>query len=133
VSAQLHRIEALPGSGRYAVTFRRADGSEQTATVTVGDTGIDVAPASLPVGWRTEDAEWVTVAATLGAFDAARRVRPPAATLQDVPGGWDVSLGNVVLDTDGTPTCTAHGPLAETAGVWRCPDCGAQAILGAPG
>ncbi len=129
MSAQLHRIEALPGSGRYAVTFRRPDGSEQTATVSVGDGGIEVAEASLPTGWRTDDAEWAAVAAALSTFDAARRIRPQAATLQDVPGGWDVSLGNVVLEGV-TPTCTAHGALVDTAGVWRCTECGAQAILG---
>ncbi len=130
MSAQLHRIEALPGSGRYAVSFRPPDGSEQTAAVTVSDAGVEVAEASLPTGWRTDDAEWAAVAVAVSAFDAARLVRPPAAALQDVPGGWDVGLGNVVLDADGTPSCTAHGPLTETAGVWRCAECGAQAILG---
>ena len=60
---------------------------------------------------------------------AAHRIRPQAATLQDLPGGWDVSLGNVVLEGV-TPTCTAHGALVDTAGVWRCTECGAQAILG---
>ena len=39
MDAVLHRIEALPGAGRYAVTFRCADGSEQTAVMIVDGDG----------------------------------------------------------------------------------------------
>ena len=66
----------------------------------------------------------------LTAVDAARRSLMPAASLQDVPGGWDVSLGNVVLDDAGRPVCTAHGPLTESADVFVCAECGARATLG---
>jgi hypothetical protein len=130
VLAELHRIEALPGRGRYAVTFRRPDGSEQTATATVGDDGVQVAEAALPSGWRHADAQWQAVAAALTAVDAARRSQTPAASLQDVPGGWDVSLGNVVLDDAGRAVCTAHGLLIESADVFMCAECGARATLG---
>ncbi|HEU5266719.1 MAG TPA: hypothetical protein VFU35_08460 [Jatrophihabitans sp.] len=130
MSAQLHRIEALPGRGRYAVTFRRADGGEQTATATVGDAGVEVAESALPAGWRRDGTEWQAVAAALTAFDGARRSGRAAVALQDVPGGWDVSLGNVVLDDAGRPACTAHGPLAADVDGYVCAECGARALLG---
>jgi hypothetical protein len=130
VSAHLHRIEALPGRGRYAVTFRRSDGGEQTATATVGDAGVEVAEAALPTGWRRGGTEWQAVAAALTAFDSARRTGTALATLQDVPGGWDVSLGNVVLDDAGRrPACTAHGPLTAAPDSYVCAECGARALL----
>lgn len=139
MDAVLHRIEALPGSGRYAVTFRRPDGSEQTAVVhvpapadgrgTEDPAGVDVAEASLPAGWTRNADPFRAVATALVAVDAARRVTPAAARLSDVEGGWDVSLGNVVLGADGTPTCTADGPMTQDAGRWVCGGCGALAVL----
>ena len=130
VDATLQRIEALPGQGRYAVTFQRLDGSEHTATATVDDTGVEVAEAALPTGWRRDGAPWQPVAAAVTAFDAARRDSAPRTRLRDLPGGWDVSLGNVVLDNEGRPSCTAHGPLTETPQSFSCEDCGAQALFG---
>jgi hypothetical protein len=125
----LQGIGALPGDGRYAVTFRRTDGSEQTAVVHVRADGIDVAEASLPIGWTRESDLFAATADAIRAFDAARRSAPAAATLRDVDGGWDVSLGNVVLGESGAPTCTAHGDMVEKRGVFLCPECDARAAL----
>jgi hypothetical protein len=48
--------------------------------------------------------------------------------LHDVPGGWDVSLGNVVLAASGRARCTAHGEMtADDDGVLVCGECGARA------
>ncbi len=160
----LHRIEALPGAGRYAVTFRAPNGAEQVATVRIDDdsaTGgavptdvadidvadidvadIDVAQASLPARWRRDGDAFALLAAAVRALDAAARFAPPARQLVDVDGGWDVSLGNVVLGADAEPQCIAHGPLSpapdgETGGdtaaaglqLWSCAECGARAGL----
>lgn len=124
----LQRIEALPGDGRYAVTLRRGDGSEQTAVVQVAGESVDIAEASLPPGWTRDS--FAAVAAAVLAVDAARRLAPSAAVLHDVNGGWDVSLGNVALSAAGAPECAAHGVMGEHNGLFVCPDCGARAVLG---
>ena len=62
MGAVLHRIEALPGEGRHAVTFRAPDGSEQTAIVHLTAAGLDVAEASLPSGWSRESELFATTA-----------------------------------------------------------------------
>jgi hypothetical protein len=125
--AALHAVEALPGAGRYAVTFRDADGTEQRAVVHVHAGELDVAEAGLPAGWRRDGAEFAAMAEAVLALHRARSLTSPAAELVDVDGGWDVSLGNVVL-TDGAPTCVAHGPMAACApGRFRCAECGAAA------
>jgi hypothetical protein len=129
MDAALHRIEPLPGEARYAVTFRREDGSEQTAVVHLLEDGIDVAEASLPTGWTRASEVFAATAAAVRAFDAARRYAPSAASLRDVAGGWDVSLGNVVLGAAGIPACIAHGDMTETDGGYVCPECGARAAL----
>jgi hypothetical protein len=126
----LHRIEALPGQARYTLTFRRADGGEQSTTVQVQDGTLVVAEASLPAGWSAGSPSALALAEAVLAFDRSRAVAPAARQLQDVPGGWDVGLGNVVVSGRGVPTCTAHGELAETAtGQWECPECGARALF----
>jgi hypothetical protein len=130
VDAALHRIEALAGEGRHAVTFRRADGSEQAAVVHVTDGGLDVAAASLPPGCQPGSPEFAALVDAVSAFERARRQFPVAAALRDIAGGWDVSMGNVVLAVDGRPTCTAHGEMAEQDGVWVCGVCAARALLG---
>jgi hypothetical protein len=130
VDAVLHRIEALPGAGRYAVTFRRADGSEQTAVVHAVDDEVAVAEASLPVGWTQASAAWRATAAAVVAVHLAREAAPQANVLRDVQGGWDVGLGNVVLGDDGSPACIAHGAMTAAGGVWVCPECDARALLG---
>jgi hypothetical protein len=128
--ATLHRIEALPGDGRHAVTFRLADGTEQTAIVQLTDEGADVAEASLPAGWTRGSELFVVTAEAVRAFDEARRRTVTAGpALRDVSGGWDVSLGNVVLGAGGVPTCTAHGEMVADRGTFLCRDCGARAQL----
>lgn len=128
----LHRIEALPGDGRYAVTFRRPDGSEQTAVVQVSADQLEVAEASLPEGWSRDSDAFAATVAAVRAVHSARGIGPAVALLQDVPGGWDVMMGNVVLSDDDVPTCTAHGPMQQAGGGrWECVDCGSQAAYAA--
>lgn len=140
MDSALHRLEVLPGTGRYAVTFRAADGVEQTATVRVdqpaadgigrAEPDIDVTEASLPAGWRRDCAAFAMLVGAVHAVDAASRFAPPALGLTDVDGGWDVTLGNVLLGADDLPTCIAHGALAtDGSALWSCPDCGARARL----
>jgi hypothetical protein len=130
MDAVLHRIEGLPGDGRYAVTFRRADGSEQTAVGELADGALAVAAASLPTGWTSGSAQFAAVADAVQAFDAARRLGAATAQLRDVAGGWDVSLGNVVPGPGGRPVCTAHGEMGPAAEGFVCAECGARALLG---
>jgi hypothetical protein len=129
---RLHRIEALAGAGRYAVTFQRADKSEQTAVVQISGPDVSAAEASLPEGWTRDSEAFAAVAQTLLAMEHARSLGPPAAALVDVDGGWDVMMGNVVLGDGGTPTCTAHGPMEPSAsGTFECAECGARAAYAA--
>ncbi|HZC70793.1 MAG TPA: hypothetical protein VE442_08870 [Jatrophihabitans sp.] len=127
----LIRIEALPGDGRYAVSFERLDGSEQTAVVHLVDSAdIAVADASLPAGWSRDSEAFAATAAAIRAFDAARQHAPAGPSLRDVDGGWDVSLGNVVLGAAGEPRCSAHGEMTETdRGDYLCSECYARAVL----
>jgi hypothetical protein len=123
----LHRIEALPGAGRYAVTFQRPDRSEQTAVVHIADGEVSAAGASLPAGWTRDSQAYQALAAAVLAVDRARGTGPKAAVLIDVDGGWDVMMGNVVL-VDGLPSCTAHGPMPDDGtGRFECAECGARA------
>jgi hypothetical protein len=127
--AALLRIEALPGEGRYAVTFERGDGTEQTAVVRLTDAAAEVAEASLPAGWTRDSEAFAAVRAALCAFAAARGHAPAAPALRDVDGGWDVSLGNVVLGEAGRPRCVAHGDMAQAGADWVCAVCEARAQL----
>ncbi len=126
----LHRIEALPGDSRYAVTFRCADASEQTAVWQLDGTDVHVADAALPPGCARDSAVFTLIVGVVSAMHAVRASLPRGAVLRDVDGGWDVGLGNVVLSPASVPTCTAHGPLDHTAGVWTCAECGARAVFG---
>jgi len=125
----LIRIEALPGDGRYAVAFERADGSEQTAVMHLTEDGPMVADASLPAGWSRDSEAFAATEAAVVAFDAARRHAPAGPALRDVDGGWDVSLGNVVLGESGLPVCTAHGEMKAKGSEYLCPECYARARL----
>ena len=128
VSVVLHAVEALPGLGRYAVTFRGTDGTEQRAVAHVHDEDLDVAEASLPDGWQRGGEQFAAMTAAVLALHHARSLTPSAGALTDVDGGWDVSLGNVVL-ADGVPTCTADGPMDDLGGGrFECSTCGAAAL-----
>jgi hypothetical protein len=127
--AALIRIEALPGEGRYAVAFERADGSEQTAVMHMTADGLAVAEASLPAGWTRDSEAFAATEAAVAAFDTARRHAPAGPALRDVEGGWDVSLGNVVLGESGLPECTAHGAMTAKGSEYLCPECYARARL----
>lgn len=128
--AALTRIEALPGEGRYAVSFERPDGSEQTAVVHLSEEGFVVSEASLPTGWSRGSAAFAATEAAVRAFDHARREVLAGPVLRDVEGGWDVSLGNVVLGSSGRPTCSAHGAMTATEpGEFLCSECQARAVL----
>ena len=124
----LQRIEALPGNAGYAVTFVFGDGSEQSAAVRIADADIDVAEASLPATWRRDQVPFGSLRRAVLAVDAARQHRPAGKTLSDVDGGWDVALGNVVLDSAG-PRCTAHGAMIKADGLYECSECGARALV----
>jgi hypothetical protein len=128
VAAVLHKIEALAGDGRYAVTFQRADRSEQTAVVQVSGTDVSAAEASLPDGWTRDSDAFRAMAEAVLAVQRARSLGPKAAALSDVAGGWDVMMGNVVLNDAGVPTCTAHGEMVDQGEArWECAECGALA------
>ena len=128
MAAVLHKIEALAGEGRYAVTFQRADRSEQTAVVQLAGGEVSAAEASLPDGWTSNSPAYQAMAAAVTALHAARGTGPKQAALIDVDGGWDVMMGNVVLGADHVPTCTAHGAMTEQGNDrWTCPECGAAA------
>ena len=130
--ALLHRIEALAGDGRYAVTFQRADRSEQTAVVQISGDGVSAAEASLPDGWTRDSEAFETLADAVLAVERARAAGPKAAALSDVDGGWDVMMGNVVLGPDDVPTCTAHGAMQlGPDDVYECGECGARAAYSA--
>ena len=125
---RLHRIEALAGAGRYAVTFQRPDTSEQTAVVQVGDDAVSAAEASLPDGWTRDSDAFAALADVLRGMERARSLGPTDAQLMDVEGGWDVMMGNVILGEGGAPTCTAHGVMDVIGdGVFECAECGARA------
>ena len=129
---RLHRIEALAGAGRYAVTFQRPDTSEHTAVVQVSGVNVTAAEASLPDGWTRGSDAFAAMGEVLRTLERARALGPPAAQLMDVDGGWDVMMGNVVLGDGSTPTCTAHGPMDDSGtGTFECAECGARAAYAA--
>src|SRR5689334_17843496 len=128
VDAELQRIAALAGTGRYELGFRFADGSQGTAVVEVAGTGLRAAPAALPPGWAAGSEALDAVTEAVLALHRARAHGAALPTLRDVPGGWDVSIGNVVL-ADGIPTCLADGPMETDGDTYTCPVCGARAVL----
>ena len=133
MGAALHRIEALPGAGRYAVTFRRDDGGEQTAVVDVTRGRRPRRRGESAARLDHESDAFRATADAVRAVHQARAAGPPATTLLDVDGGWDVGMGNVVLNADGVPSCTAHGEMGAAGDAYECAECGARALLGASG
>ena len=125
----LHSIEALAGNGRYAVTFRLPDATEQAAVVQVRGDGVEVAESALPSGWSSASDSFRAVTRAVLSMDEARSAVALDGSLRDVDGGWDVTIGNVVQGPSGLPECTAHGVMTETGDRWICEQCGAQAVL----
>lgn len=127
----LHRIEALPGEGRYSVTFRATGGAEQNAVAQLVGEAVEIAPASLPAGWEPDGEPFELLAEAIRSIDRARHAADAPAELQDVDGGWDVMIGNVVLEPGNIVTCASHGTMHLIDTVWTCPECGARAVFAA--
>jgi hypothetical protein len=131
VDPLLQRVEALPREGEYAVVLVTADGQEQSVLMRVGAETVE-APAANLGGWSTSSDTYRALTAAVRAVHEARAVAGrQRVLLQDIDGGWDVTLGNVILDQAGRPACIAHGEL-EPAGdaVFVCATCGAQGRFG---
>ncbi len=141
VDPLLQRIEALPEHGCYSVTFVLAGNHERSVVMKVIDDGIDgavnvlVPEANMLPGWSTAASSFQAVLAAVRAVDQARSLADGgAAVLRDIDGGWDVSVGNIVLGELGLPVCVAHGELEQSApATFLCPTCGAQARFGDTG
>jgi len=125
---RLSRVEALAEAGCYTLTFGLASGEERSVVARLRGEET-VLPAAAVTGWSVDSPTYAAAVAAVRAVHAARELAAPAGRrLVDVDGGWDVSLGNVVLDGAGLPSCVTHGALAEEAGqVFRCAECGARA------
>jgi hypothetical protein len=132
VDPLLQRIEASPRLGEYAVVLVMADGQEQTVLMQVADGGVGVPAANLG-GWSPSSDSYLGLMAAVRAVHDARSLAGAQRTLlQDVDGGWDVTLGNVILSASGQPACIAHGDLEPaTLPRYVCSSCGAQAVFGA--
>ena len=111
------------------VTFAAPGGAEQSAVAHLTADGLDVAPASLPDAWQPGSDPFDLLVDAVRAFDRARRSSAARAELLDVPGGWDVMIGNVVLAPGDIVTCPSHGAMRLVDEVWTCPECGARAVF----
>jgi hypothetical protein len=133
VDPLLHRLEALPEQGCYSVSFLLETGQERCVVMKVSDGDVLAPEANMVPGWSSASESFRAVLAAVRAFDTAREQLSGGALLRDVPGGWDVSVGNVILAEGGHPACVAHGELelAQPA-TYACPTCGAQALFGEP-
>lgn len=127
VDPLLNKIEALAELGCYSLTFAVDSGEERAVVLRIRPDEQDVPGANLFSGWSAESFA-ATVAAVRALDEARALVGPVQAQLRDIEGGWDVGLGNVILNPDGAPACVAHGELETTEpGIFRCPVCGAAA------
>jgi len=127
VEPELVKIEALAEPGCYAVTVALPDGAERSLVARLRD-GVPVLPAGAVSGWTAGSPTHDATLAAVTAVHAARELAGPRGrSLVDVDGGWDVSLGNVVLDGAGRPSCVTHGELAADGDAFRCAECGARA------
>jgi hypothetical protein len=126
----LTKVEALAEAGCYTLTFALASGEERAVVARMRD-GAPVLPVTAVSGWSVESPSYPATVAAVAAVHAARELAGPRGRrLQDVDGGWDVSLGNVVLDDAGRPSCVTHGELAtEPDDLYRCAECGARAAF----
>jgi hypothetical protein len=132
VDPLLHRIEALPRRGAYAVTFVLPDGQERTVVTVTTDGQVSLPAANLVEGWAEGSDSFQAVLAAILAVGAAREISGAGRVLLlDVDGGWDVSIGNIILSESGQPACVSHGDLEPTRpGIFECPTCGAVALFG---
>jgi hypothetical protein len=123
----------MPETACYTATFLLDTGQERGVLMRVVDGQAVVAEVNLIPGWSSSSPSFRAALAAVVAVDAARAsVGTPTAMLRDVPGGWDVGVGNVVLTEAGQPGCVAHGEMERTApGTFTCAECGAQALYGA--
>ncbi|MEO6702122.1 MAG: hypothetical protein ABI140_07230 [Jatrophihabitantaceae bacterium] len=128
---QLSKVEALTEPGCYSLTFVLPGGAERALVARLREDEVDL-PAQALDGWSPESPSFAAAVATLRAMQRARQLaRPVGPRLHELEGGWDVGLGNVVLDHDGRPACVSHGALApESGNAYRCAECGAGAGLG---
>jgi hypothetical protein len=139
VDPLLCRIEALNDiggstrAGDYAALFRLPDGSERTVLLTVVGSAVSAPAANLIPGWPAEsDSFQAVLAAVLAMHQARGPVGQSHPSLRDLPGGWDVGLGNVTLSSNGVPSCVSHGELAPSGeSTFECPECGARAFFAA--
>jgi hypothetical protein len=132
VDPLLRQIEALTEDGCYALSFLMGDGQERSMVMRLCNGDVDVPQANLFEGWPTTSKSFRAAVAAVRAVDQARKVvGPRSVRLRDVPGGWDVGLGNVTLSQAGQPVCVAHGELELTeSATYQCPTCGARARYG---
>ena len=95
-------------------------------------TEVDIPAANLLDGWPATSASFRAALAVVAAVHSARELAGAGRNLLlDLDGGWDVSIGNVVLSAAGEPACVAHGAMAQTRpSVWTCPECGATGLYG---
>lgn len=126
----MRRIEALADDGAYAVTFVMPDNQERSVLMRVTNGAVSIPEANLIPGWAADSASFEATLAAIAAVHAARALAGSGRShLLDLPGGWDVTLGNVVLSGPGQPSCVSHGGLEETEPTrYECPVCGAAAL-----
>lgn len=149
VNPLLRRIEALNDiggytkdgeyvdSGDYTATFLLPDGGERTIMIAVAGDEVSAPAANLIPGWPPESESFQAALAAVRAMHGARTaVSERRPSLLDVPGGWDVGLGNITLSDNGIPTCVSHGELAvldpSDGSRYECEACGASAIYAPP-
>jgi hypothetical protein len=145
VNPLLRRIEALNDIGGYTnageyvdscdytATFLLPDGGERAIMIAVAGSEVSAPAANLIPGWPSESESFQAVLAAVRAVHLARTsVSERRPSLLDVPGGWDVGLGNITLSDNGIPTCVSHGELAvldpSDGSRYECEACGASAI-----
>jgi hypothetical protein len=125
----LNRIEAMAEAGCYSVAFQLDAGAERSVILRFRDGDLRAPEANMIAGWSTDSASFQAMISAVRAVHEARElVGAQRPQLQDVDGGWDVGLGNVVLSETGDPACVADGDMQQVSpGLWQCPICGARA------
>jgi hypothetical protein len=130
VEPLLKRIEASAEQGAYLAVFVLPDLQERSVMAKGSGDDVTIPTANLIAGWSTDSSSFKAVSDALRGFDRARiAVGDAVPQLQDVEGGWDVGLGNVVLDAGGVPACVAHGQMTGVAGIYHCTECDARALF----